>query len=294
MFKEKLGQSTDYSQQASQSQFQIARAVYDRGIIDSIMLIALAYGMYFFLVKVLTINTADSGFIVTNLGNLWNYIIIDVILGSYFPLLNRMVYKAIFVTLLPASIYILCRFIAIKFPKINNIFPYLAYIAVVLLAFNVVDNNLALNFNFTQSSEPVFPSVWQLTKVKDYLSEVMSGYTNWFKAVWESIVTWLNALLTKATMAVVFGSWFHSRDLGKKIALSILFIVNIIIFSFFGIMDAIIGAIPIVSGPGGVAISGLQCCFNLVVISDLFIILAVSGIGKYLVDFFFEKILGQS
>lgn len=242
----------------------------NRGIIDSIALILLAFAIYFFLAKILIIDTTNSGFIAKKIWDFWNNIAKSVILSNYLALLCGMILQALWAVIIPAIVYVLFRVVGFRFPAVNKYASIVAYVAIAFLLFNLM-------------------SKISLPSPSDASSDV-----SWFRDIWNGLITWLEGFLYTCTMAIVFGSLFYSDGFGNKIAIGVLCLINIASFVFFGVLESLINAVPLVGNASNFLVSGLRLSFNFLVISDLLIITAISKIIKSIIEFVFRCFIGST
>ena len=287
-FKENLSRNCELSwRDFNENSLKMRTSVFG-DVLEQVFKIAVAYTLYFFLLLLMKLDTTDSGFVMKHLKDLWNYVMVNVILGTYWSLLHGMVVSAIKAAVLPSAAYAFFCVLYYKYPKLRWLSPIIAYIAIALLIYNLLDN-LVGGMPKGDFKSPELPSVWDLKDLKGYASGLYDSCRNWFSVTWNSIVKWAMDFFLTCSMAVIFALHFHSKEFGTKVAMGVIFIMNAATFVSLGVIGAILGAIPIVSGPSDYIISAIRLCFNFIIISDLFIVIAVGNLSKLAIDYVFYR-----
>jgi hypothetical protein len=252
-FFSKFKDSVDSTKKTSEKQLNTVSRLVNMGMIQSAILIILSIAIYFILRKYLLFQDSHSGFIAKNLAKAANYIIQKLILDPYATILFGMVFRSLRANVIPAIAYIIFMSCLIKYPKIEKLSPWIAYIALAVLI-------LLLCLSPGPSLTTFMPWFWRFINI--------------------------------SSMAVVFGLYFHSRKLGTGIAFCILCILNFLTYTSFSLLSTIVGIIPFVNILGGLAISGFRLIINVVEISQVFMLIAASNIIKFAIDSYIHKHFG--
>jgi hypothetical protein len=252
-FVSKFQDSVEGTKKTSEKQLNIANRIFDMGLLQSFILIILSVAIYFLFRKYLLFQYANSGFIARRLAQAANFFVQKLILDPYATILLGIIYRSLKATVIPAIAYILFIRCYIKHPKIEKISPWIAYTAIVVL--------ILLLFLRKRPTVTTF-------------------------------MPWFYGFINTSSMAVVFGFYFHSRKLGSGIAFCVLCILNFLASLSLGLISTIVSAIPIVSFFGGLAISGFRLILNVTEISQVFMLIAVANIIKFLIDLYIHRHFG--
>jgi hypothetical protein len=213
----------------------------------------LSVAIYFILRHYLLVQADRSGFLARKAADAYNYVIQNLVLAPYATILFGIILRSLRAAVIPAIIYIIFMRCFVKYPKIEKLFPWIAYVAFVVLI-------LLLYLNGLPSPKEFIPWFW--------------GFIN------------------TSSIAIVFGLYFHSRKLGSGIAFCVLCILNFLVYVSLGTLSTVVSWIPIVSGFGGMAISGFRLVINVVEISQVFMIIAVGNIIKFIIDLCMRRYFG--
>jgi hypothetical protein len=252
-FFSKFQNSVGEINKTSEKQLNTSNRIFDMGLFQSFILIVLSIAIYFILRHYLLFQYANSGFLARNAAKISNYVVQKLILDPYSAILFDIISRALIAAVIPAIVYIIFMCCFIKYPKIEKIFPWIAYVALVVLIMLLYRNG------------PPSPT--------DFLS-------------------WFWGFINTSSVAIVFGLYFHSRKLGSGIAFCVLCILNFLVYISFGALSTVVGLIPLVNIFGGLAISGFRLVINVVEISQVFMIIAVGNITKFIIDLCMRRYFG--
>jgi hypothetical protein len=252
-FFSKFKDSAGRTKKTSGKQLNTANRIFNMGLLQSLILIVLSISIYFLFKKYLLFQYTNSGFIAKHLAQAANFFIQKLIFAPYATILFDIIYRSLKATIIPAIAYILFACCFIKFPKIEKISPWIAYIAIAVL--------ILILFLHKRPTATTF-------------------------------MPWFYGFINISSMAVVFGLYFHSRKLASGIAFCVLCILNFLVSLSLGLIRMIVSAIPIVSFFGGVAISGFRLIINVTEISQVFMLIAIGNIIKYVIDLYMHRHFG--
>jgi hypothetical protein len=174
-----------------------------------------------------------------------------------------------------AVCYLALKWAARRWPLLNKYFPLIAVLAYVILI-----------VMFLSNLKPSLPTIDSLKSfissfdsVKSFMGSVLSALKGKGNSIVSDVSDWLKTFTNLCALSIVLPYWFHSPGLAKIVSWVIMALLNLVI----NLSIAIVAAFGV---PG----VGLVPTFlNFIVLSDIFILFAITALIKWFADYIFDK-----